>query len=112
MRRLTIPKLSVILATLVSFAWIVLLYATPWAPANGPRAAVVLAIPVVLSLWGLSSEKRRRVAGVALLVFSLVVFFVSVWMIGLSYLPSAILFLISKRAEAFAPAHALSSETH
>lgn len=94
------PKLAVILATLTSFAWIVLLYATPWSPANGPLAAIALAIPVGLSLWGLSSERFRRVAGVALLVFSLVVFVISVWMIGLSYLPSAILLLIAKRAEA------------
>jgi hypothetical protein len=112
MRRLTIPKLAVILATLVSFAWIVVLYATPLSQANGPRAAIVLAIPVGLSLWGLSSEKRRRLAGVALLVFSLIVFLVSVWMMGLSYLPSAILLLVGKRAEACAPAPVLSSENH
>src|SRR3984885_1821713 len=107
MRRLTLPKLAVILATLVSFAWIIILYALPPSPANGPRAAIVLAIPVGLSLWGLSSERFRRMAGAALLVYSLLVFFVSVRMIGLSYLPSAILLLISKRAEARAPALSL-----
>jgi hypothetical protein len=106
MKRPTMPKLAVILATVTSFAWIVVLYATPWSPANGPRAAIVLAIPVGLSLWGLSSEGLRRVAGAAILVFSLVVSLISVWMIGLSYLPSAILLLISKRAEAQAPRRA------
>jgi hypothetical protein len=35
---------------------------------------------------------------VAIAVFSLLVLLVSVWMIGLSYLPSAILLLKSKRA--------------
>jgi hypothetical protein len=103
MKRLTIPKLAVILAALVSFAWIVVLYALPPSPANGPRAAIVLAIPVGLSLWGLSSVRTRRMAGAAMLVFSLLVFFVSVWMIGLSYLPSAILLLAGKRAGA--PGH-------
>jgi hypothetical protein len=96
MKRLTLPKLAVILSALVSFAWIVVLYALPPSPTNGPRAALVLSIPVALSLWGLSSERFRRAAGAALLVFALVVFLVSVWMIALSYLPSAILLLISK----------------
>jgi len=103
MRRLTAPKLAVILASLVSFVWIVVLYAMPPNPAHGPRAATMLAIPVGLSLWGLSSDRFRRPAGATLLVFSLLVFFVSVWMIGLSYLPSAILLLISKRAEDLCP---------
>jgi hypothetical protein len=103
MRRLTVPKLAVILATLISFAWIVVLYATPLSPAHGSRAAIVLAIPVGLSMWGLSSARFRRISGVALLVFSLLVSFVSIWMIGLSYLPSAILLLTSKRAEALRP---------
>jgi hypothetical protein len=98
------PKLAVIVTTLVSFAWIVLLYATPWNLAHGPRAALVLAIPVGLSLWGLSSARLRRIAGAALLLFSLVIFLVSFWIIALSYLPSAILLLASKRAEAFTPA--------
>jgi hypothetical protein len=83
------------------------LYALPPNPATGPRPAMVLAIPVGLSLWGLSSERFRRLAGAAVLVYSLLVFFVSVWMIGLSYLPSAILLLTSKRAEARAPALSL-----
>jgi hypothetical protein len=104
MRRLTLLKLAVILATLISFAWIVVLYALPPNPASGPRPAIVLAIPVGLSLWGLSSERFRRVAGAAILVYSLVVFLVSVRMIGLSYLPSAILLLTSKRTEVPAPA--------
>jgi hypothetical protein len=43
-------------------------------------------------------------AGAALLVFIAVICVVSFWIIGLSYLPSAILLLISKRAEASAPA--------
>ena len=107
MRRLTLPKLAVILAALVSFAWIVVLYALPPNPADGPRAAIVLAIPVGLSLWGLSSERSRRGAGAALLVYALLVFFVSVWIVGLSYLPSAILLLTSKRAEARAPTPSL-----
>jgi hypothetical protein len=107
MRRLTLPKLAVILAALVSFAWIVVLYALPPNPTKGPRAAIVLAIPVGLSLWGLSSERFRRVAGAALLVYALLVFFVSVWIVGLSYLPSAILLLTSKRAEARAPTPSL-----
>jgi len=104
MKRLTMQKSAVMLCALVSFAWIVLFYATPWSPAHGPRAAIVLAIPVALSLWGLSSERFRRMAGAALLVFTVVICVVSFWIIGLSYLPSAILLLISKRAEASAPA--------
>jgi hypothetical protein len=103
-RRFTIPKLAVILATLVSFAWIVILYAFPGSPASGPRAALALAIPVALSLWGLSSDRYRKVAGGTILVFAVVAMFVSVLTIGLSYLPSALLLLISKRAEARAPA--------
>jgi hypothetical protein len=99
MKRLTLPKLAVILATLISFAWIVVLYAMPPHPATGPRPAIALAIPVGLGLWGLYSVKFRRTAGAALLVYALLVFFVSVWVIGLSYLPSAILLLTSKRAE-------------
>lgn len=110
MKRLTAPKLAVILSALVSFAWIVVLYAIPPAPAHGPRAAMVLAIPVALSLWGLSSDKFRRIAGITILVFSLLVFFVSVWMIALSYLPSGILLLISKRAEVVSPGPLQSSE--
>ena len=98
MKRLTMPKLAVILAALASFGWIVILYGTPLMPADGPRAAIALAIPVGLSLWGLSAAKFRRFAGVAIAVFSLLVLLVSVWMIGLSYLPSAILLLKSKRA--------------
>ncbi len=108
MKRFTIPKLAVILATLVSFAWIVILYALPGSPASGPRAAVALAIPVALSLWGLSSDRFRRLAGAAILVYSLLaIFFVSFLIMGLSYLPSALLLLISKRAEARAPAPSL-----
>jgi hypothetical protein len=106
-KRLTLPKFAVVLATLVSFAWIVVLYALPPNPAQGPRAAIVLAIPVAVSLWGLSSDKFRKVAGAALLVFSLVILIVSVWMIAVSYLPSAILLLTSKRAEASAPTPSL-----
>jgi hypothetical protein len=93
-KRLTMPKLAVILATLVSFTWIVLLYATPWNPANGPWAAMVLAVPVALSLWGLSGGRFYKVAGAALLVFALLTLFFF-WLIGLSYLPSAILLLMS-----------------
>ena len=108
MKRLTLAKFAVILATLISFAWIVLLYATPFGdPAHGPRGALVLAIPVALSLWGFASDKFRKIAGIALLVFSLVIFLVSVWMVALSYLPSAILLLTSKRAEANAPTPSL-----
>jgi hypothetical protein len=103
MQRLTIPKLAVILATLVSFAWIVVLYALPGSPASGPRAVLILAIPVGLSLWGLSSERLRSVAGVALLVFSLVACFVSGWMIGLSYLPSSILLLVRQKGRSLRP---------
>ena len=108
MKRFTLPKLAVILATLVSFAWIVILYALPGSPVSGPRAAMALAIPVALSLWGLSSDRFRRLAGAAILVYSLLaIFFVSFLIMGLSYLPSAILLLISKRAEARAPAPSL-----
>lgn len=103
MKRLTKPKVAVILAALVSFAWIVVLYATPWNPAHGPRAAIVLAIPVVLSLWGLSSERFRMIAGVALLLFSLAVSVISVWMIGLSYLPSSILLLMKRKGRGLRP---------
>jgi hypothetical protein len=103
MKRLTVPKLAVILATLASFAWIVVLYATPWSPAHGPRAAIVLAIPVGLSLWGLSSAKLRRGAAFALLLFSLVIFVVSVWMIALSYVPSAMLLLTSRKSQGLRP---------
>jgi hypothetical protein len=106
-KRLTLPKFAVILSALLSFAWIIVLYALPPSPAHGPRAAMVLAIPVALSLWGWSSDKFRKIAGAALLVFSLVIFFVSFWMIALSYLPSAILLLTSKRAEASAPTPSL-----
>ncbi|HTC86673.1 MAG TPA: hypothetical protein VK686_00175 [Bryobacteraceae bacterium] len=104
MKRLNMPKSAVILSALVSFAWIVLFYATPWSPAHGPRAALVMAIPVALSLWGFSSERFRRMAGIALLVFTFVICVVSFWIIGLSYLPSAILLFLSKRAEASTPA--------
>jgi hypothetical protein len=107
MKRLTIPKLAVILSTLVSFAWIVILYALPGSPASGPRAALALAIPVALSLWGLSSHRFRKLAGAAILLYALAIFFISFWIISLSYLPSAILLLISKRAEAPAPAPSL-----
>src|ERR1700733_973599 len=107
MKRFTKPKLAVILATLVSFTWIFILYAFPGSPASGPRVAMALAIPVALSLWGLSSDRFRRLAGAAILVYALVVIFVSVLIIGLSYLPSALLLLISKRAEARAPAPSL-----
>jgi hypothetical protein len=103
MKRLTIPKLAVILATLASFAWIVVLYATPLMPANGPRAAIILAIPVGVSLWGLSSDRFRKLAGVALLVFALAIFVVSVWMIALCYVPSAALFLLSKKGQGSRP---------
>jgi hypothetical protein len=102
-RRITIPKLAVILATLVSFAWIVVLYALQKSPASGPRAALVLAIPVAISLWGLSSHRFRKVAGAAILVYALGIFLISFWLIGLSYLPSAILLFISKGAGASAP---------
>jgi hypothetical protein len=98
MKRLTMPKLAVILAALASFGWIVILYGTPLMPAEGPRGAIALAIPVGLSLWGLSAERFRRLAGVAIAVFALLVFMVSVWMIGVSYVPSAILLLMSKKA--------------
>jgi hypothetical protein len=104
MRRFTVPKVAVILATLASFAWIVVLYVTR--SVDGPRAALVLAIPVAVSLWGWSSERFRKLAGVALLVFSLAILLASVWMIALSYVPSAILFLVGRRAEV-APARPL-----
>jgi len=97
------PKLAVILATLVSFAWIVILYALPGSPAQGLRAAFVLAIPVGLSLWGLSSDRFRTAGGAAILIFSLLVFFASVWSIALSYLPSAILLLMSKKGRGLRP---------
>jgi hypothetical protein len=96
MKRLTVPKLAVILATLASFAWIVVLYATPLMPANGPRAAIILAIPVGVSLWGFSSDRFRKPAGVVLLVFAFAIFLVSVWMIGLCYVPSAVLLFFAK----------------
>jgi hypothetical protein len=99
----TLPKLAAILASLASLAWMVTLVTltnrTPF-PLSG-RAVMVLAIPVGLSLWGLISDRFRKVAGTALLVFSLLVCLISVWPIGLSYLPSAILLLTSKRAEAY-----------
>lgn len=104
MKRLTKPKIAVILATLVSFAWIVILYALPKSPATGPRAAMVLAIPVGLSLWGLSADRFRKLAGGALVLFSLAIAVISIWIIGVGYLPSAVLLLTSKRAEARAPA--------
>jgi hypothetical protein len=104
LKRLTIPKLAVILATLVSFAWIVILYALPGSPASGPRAAIALAIPVALSLWGLSSVRFRKLAGAAILVYSLlVIFFVSLLMMGLSYLPSALLLLMSRKGQGLRP---------
>jgi hypothetical protein len=103
MKRLTMPKLAVILATLVSFAWIVILYALPASPAHGPRAAIVLAIPVGLGLWGLSSGRFRLPAGAAMVVFSLLICIVSFWIIGLSYLPSAILLLFSKKGRGLHP---------
>jgi hypothetical protein len=103
MKRLTIPKLAVILATLVSFTWIFILYAFPGSPARGPRVALAVAIPVALSLWGLSSDRFRKVAGAAILVYALVVIFVSVLIVGLSYLPSAILLLISRRGQDLRP---------
>lgn len=100
---MNMPKLAVVLASLASFAWLLFLVTLASrgpSPVSG-RAVTALAIPVVLSLWGWFSERLRRVAGAALLVFSLVVLLIS---IGLSYLPSAILLLMSKKAEACAPA--------
>jgi len=98
----TMPKLAVILASLASFAWLfVPMYSPPRTllQVNGLPAAVLLMIPVALSLWGLSSGRLRRVAGGTLLVFSLAVCLVSVWAIGLSYLPSSLLLLIRPRGE-------------
>jgi hypothetical protein len=94
MKRLTPPKLAVILATLTSFAWLFVVYS---------GIAGVLAIPVILSLVGLTGPRRQSYAGIAIVLFSLLALFLSVW-IGLSYLPSAILLLTSKRAESRVPA--------
>lgn len=104
------PKLAVTLICLAALAWIVAPLGSPprsLLQDGGSPAAILVAIPVGLGVWGLFSERHRRVAGVALLVFSLVVFLISVWMIGLSYLPSAILLLIGKRAEGCSLAHSL-----
>jgi hypothetical protein len=90
------PTLAVLLAALASFAWLVVpTYSPPQTllQVSGPPAAILLTIPVALTLWGLFSGRLRRVAGVTLLVFSLVVCLASVGMIALSYLPSAILLL-------------------
>jgi hypothetical protein len=90
------PKLALILASLASFAWLLfLLDLTPRSPVPmSGRTLVALVIPVGLSLLGLVFEKLQRLAGALLLMFSLVVFLISVWMLGLSYLPSSILLLI------------------
>jgi hypothetical protein len=93
------PKLAIKLASL---AWMVILATlanrVPL-PVSG-LAVIVLAIPVGLTLWGLISDRFQKMAGTALLVFSLMVCLISVWTIGLSYFPSAILLLVNKRAEA------------
>lgn len=92
------PKLAVALALLASFAWCVIpVYSThqTLVQVSGPRVLVVLMIPVLLSLWGLFSEGRERVAGAALLLFSLAVLFLSGFTLGLSYLPSSILLLLA-----------------
>jgi hypothetical protein len=90
------PTLALILASLASFAW--LLFLVDLAPRSplpvSGRTLTALVIPVGLSLLGLVFERLQRLAGVTLLVFSLVVLLISVWIIGLSYLPSSILLLI------------------
>jgi hypothetical protein len=94
------PKFAVMLASLASLAWLAApIYSPPRTllQANGPPAAILLIIPVALSLLGLFSDRLRRGAGAALLAFSLAVCLVSVWTIGLSYLPSSVLLLIGPR---------------
>lgn len=94
------PKLAVVLVLLASFAWVVLpVYASGQTllQVNGPSTLIVLLIPVVLSIWGLFANRWERVAGALLLLFSLVVFFLSGALIGLSYLPSSILLLALPR---------------
>jgi cytochrome bd-type quinol oxidase subunit 2 len=90
-------KLAVVLAFLASFAWVVLpTYSSGQTllQVNGPRVLIVLLIPVVLSIWGLFLDGRERVTGGLLLLFSVAVFFLSGILMGLSYLPSALVLLI------------------
>jgi hypothetical protein len=91
------PKVAVALAVLVSLAWIVLpTYSSGQSllQVSGGSPLIVLLIPVVLSIWGVFSDGREKVAGAMLLLFSLVVFFLSGILLGVSYLPSSILLLI------------------
>jgi hypothetical protein len=91
------PKVAVALAVLASLAWIVLpTYSSGQSllQVSGGSPLIVLLIPVVLSIWGIFSDGRERIAGAMLLLFSLMVFFLSGILMGLSYLPSSILLLI------------------
>ena len=72
---------------------------------------VLLAIPVILSLLGLFSERFGRFCGVALLRFSLVTFWTSGMMLGLSYLPSSILLLIPPKSSLPIAGKNLDAET-
>jgi hypothetical protein len=99
-----VPKLVVILASLTSLAWLFSLY-----PNETYTTLMVVAIPVILSFVGLVGYERQRDAGIAIVLVSLLVFFLSGW-IGLSYLPTAILLLISKRAGALCPGPSTPSE--
>ena len=91
------PKLAVIVASLTSVAWVFFLYRNE----TGMTLAV-LAIPVILSFVGGLGNERQRDAGIAIVLLSLLAFLLSGW-IWLSFLPSAILLLISKKGRGFMP---------
>ncbi len=87
------PRLAVVLAFIASLGWILFPAYVPHqslVQANGLRAAIVLAAPVILGLWGLFSG-REKIAGGLLLLFCSSVLFLSGILLGLSYLPAAIL---------------------
>jgi hypothetical protein len=91
------PRLAVVLAFLASFAWMVFPAYVPHETllqVNGLGAILILAIPPLLSLYGLLSE-QQMIAGSLLLLFCLLVLFFSGILLGLSYLPTSILLLTS-----------------
>src|ERR1700737_4754394 len=73
------PKLAVLLAWLTSVGWFFFLY-----PNETGMTLAVLAIPVILSFEGWLGNERERDAGIAMVLFSALVFFLSGW-IWLSY---------------------------
>ena len=100
------PKLATLLSAIASLTWAFVPLGSPaHSLVQNGSAAILLTVPVVLSLWGLFAGEFRRFAGSGLLIFALLVSPISVWPLGLSYLPSAILLLIRKPTRLSAPAY-------